>query len=97
MQYPKTQEAWRKALADLPATPDKIPAFFFGHGSPLLAYPEHVQNAGRMGPMAKTQGPDGALAKFLKDFGPTLLEKYQPKAIVVFSAHWETLGERLGM
>jgi len=40
-------------------------------------------------------GPKGPLAKFLKDFGPTLLEKYKPKGIVVFSAHWETDGERL--
>lgn len=31
-----------------------------------------------------------------KDFGPALLSKYKPKGIVVFSAHWETLGERLG-
>jgi aromatic ring-opening dioxygenase catalytic subunit (LigB family) len=29
------------------------------------------------------------------DFGPALIEKYRPKAILVFSAHWETDGERL--
>lgn len=41
-------------------------------------------------------GPRGPLAAFLKDFGPALLKKYNPKAIVVFSAHWETRGETLG-
>lgn len=42
------------------------------------------------------QGPNGPLYKFLSEFGPTLLKKYKPKGIVVFSAHWETMGERLG-
>lgn len=41
-------------------------------------------------------GPNGPNARFLKDFGPALLQKYKPKAIVVFSAHWDTSGERLG-
>ncbi|KAJ7744606.1 Extradiol ring-cleavage dioxygenase, class III enzyme, subunit B [Mycena metata] len=40
-------------------------------------------------------GANGPLATFLKEFGPALLEKYQPKGIVVFSAHWETNNERL--
>jgi len=40
-------------------------------------------------------GPKGPLATFLKDFGPILLQKYKPKGIVVFSAHWETVGERV--
>ncbi|KAL7283272.1 hypothetical protein ACG7TL_002701 [Trametes sanguinea] len=90
---PKTQVEWRKALDNLPSTPEKIPAFFFGHGSPMLAFPE--REAERMGDVMKSNGPKGALANFLKDFGPTLLSKYKPKGIVVFSAHWETLGERL--
>ncbi|CDO70755.1 hypothetical protein BN946_scf184798.g70 [Trametes cinnabarina] len=90
---PKSQAEWRKALDDLPFTPEKIPAFFFGHGSPMLAFPEG--DAERMGDVMKNNGPKGALANFLKDFGPTLLLKYRPKGIVVFSAHWETLGERL--
>ncbi len=37
-------------------------------------------------------GPDGLNANFLKYFGKFLLERYRPKAIVVFSAHWETKG-----
>ncbi len=90
---PKTQIEWRRALDELPATPDKIPAFFFGHGSPALAFPE---SESRSGPM-KDMGPRGPLASFLKDFGPALLSKYKPKGIVVFSAHWETSSERLGM
>jgi aromatic ring-opening dioxygenase catalytic subunit (LigB family) len=85
------QEEWRKALEELPSTPDKIPAFFFAHGSPMLAYPQ-----GRQDDQRDYQGPSGSLASFLKDFGPALLKKYDPKGIVVFSAHWETLRERLG-
>ena len=92
---PKTQAEWRKALDELPATPEKIPAFFFGHGSPMLAFPEDELRGG-MDSM-KDMGPKGPLATFLKDFGPALLSKYKPKGIVVFSAHWETSGERLGM
>lgn len=33
---------------------------------------------------------NGPQAAFLRAFGPFLLETYAPKAIVVFSAHWET-------
>ena len=92
---PKTQEEWRKALDELPSRTDKIPAFFFGHGSPALAFPK--KDVAAMGEVWKTMGPTGPLAAFLEDFGPALLKKYKPKGIVVFSAHWETSGERLGM
>ncbi|KAF9452866.1 Extradiol aromatic ring-opening dioxygenase [Macrolepiota fuliginosa MF-IS2] len=85
------QVKWRKALEELPATPAKIPSFFFAHGSPVLAFPDD----GQTDPMMAYQGPRGSLAAFLRDFGPALLKKYNPKGIVVFSAHWETLGERL--
>lgn len=91
---PKTQSEWRKALDALPSTPDNIPAFFFGHGSPMLAFPEAEVRRGD--PVMEHMGPKGPLATFLKDFGPALLKKYQPKGIVVFSAHWETAGERVG-
>ncbi|KAH6580970.1 hypothetical protein BASA60_002645 [Batrachochytrium salamandrivorans] len=37
-------------------------------------------------------GPNGPHSKFLKEYGPQLLERLKPKAIVVFSAHWETHG-----
>ena len=90
---PKTREQWKKALDSLPDTPEKIPAFFFGHGSPMLAFPES-EAAGS--PILKHAGPKGPLANFLRDFGPVLLAKYKPKAIVVFSAHWDTAGELLG-
>lgn len=92
---PKTPEEWRTAFDALPANPAKIPAFFFGHGSPMLAFPDDT-TAGSRAAMLKHLGPTGPLADFLRDFGPMLLEKYQPTAIVVFSAHWETSGERLG-
>ena len=42
-------------------------------------------------------GRDGPLGQFLEDFGPVLLKKYEPKGIIVFSAHWETEGTRLGI
>jgi len=41
-------------------------------------------------------GPEGTLAMFLRDFGPALRDKYKPKGIVVFSAHWETTRVRHG-
>jgi len=94
-QIPKTQAQWREALAALPAVPSggKIPSFFFGHGQPMLIWPESVPPPDRE--MFASMGPKGPLATFLKDFGPALMEKYKPKAIVVFSAHWETRRERV--
>ena len=94
MSTSSTTNGWKQALDALPSTPDKIPAFFFAHGSPMLALPPSQASA--MGGMAAYHGPTGPLAKFLADFGPTLLEKYKPKGIVVFSAHWETMTERVG-
>lgn len=91
---PKSQAQWHQALAELPTTPDNIPAFFFGHGSPMLAMPDNSSSG--FGQVLKHAGPKGPLANFLRDFGPTLLEKYKPKGIVVFSAHWDTHRERLG-
>ncbi|KAJ7090239.1 Extradiol ring-cleavage dioxygenase, class III enzyme, subunit B [Mycena belliarum] len=96
------QKFWKKNLDQLPSTPDNIPAFFFAHGSPFLAFsPEAARSLGSSGALScvplRWGGPTGPLAKFLNDFGPVLLKKYQPKGIVVFSAHWETASERLGM
>lgn len=88
-----TSVDWVERLKSLPETPEKIPVFFFAHGSPVLVFPAH--QAAAMGPMAAYQGPGGVLYTFLKEFGPTLLEKYKPKGIVVFSAHWETHSTRL--
>ncbi|KAL1707444.1 Extradiol ring-cleavage dioxygenase, class III enzyme, subunit B [Schizophyllum commune] len=89
------QAKWRAQLDTLPSNPESIPAFFFGHGSPMLAFPENTRAVFGGPTMFQWAGPHGPLAAFLKDFGPTLLKKYNPKAIVVFSAHWETYGERL--
>ncbi|KAG6832713.1 hypothetical protein H0H92_012285 [Tricholoma furcatifolium] len=85
------QSEWRKVIEALPSTPNNIPAFFLAHGSPFLAFPENEIH-GRLGSYA---GPKGPLASFLRDFGPALLKKYEPKGIVVFSAHWETYKTRL--
>lgn len=94
--FTAAQLEWRKVLDELPANSDKIPAFFFAHGSPILAFPPDAQVPGIMGAMFTHSGPNGPLSAFLKDFGPALLKKYDPKGIVVFSAHWETSKDRLG-
>ncbi|TRM58300.1 Extradiol ring-cleavage dioxygenase, class III enzyme, subunit B [Schizophyllum amplum] len=89
------QARWRAQLEALPSNPEAIPAFFFAHGSPALAFPAGKPPTFFGGAMAQWVGLRGPLAMFLRDFGPALLEKYNPKAIVVFSAHWETYGETL--
>ncbi|KZV84075.1 Extradiol ring-cleavage dioxygenase, class III enzyme, subunit B [Exidia glandulosa HHB12029] len=92
MTRPATREQWRKALDELPRS-SKIPAFYFAHGQTSLVWPA---SAGPPRLQVDIQKPNGPLVQFLKDFGPALLSKYTPKAIVVFSAHWETSGEALG-
>ena len=95
---PVTRPAWQDRLATLPGDPYHIPAFFFAHGSPLLTMsnndspdPNPLKRA-----LLQHGGRESPFANFLRDFGPALLAKYQPKGILVFSAHWETEGERLG-
>ncbi|KAJ9121249.1 hypothetical protein QFC24_004925 [Naganishia onofrii] len=82
---------WRERLESLPdlkATDGKIPSFYFAHGHPALLWPKELPNP-RADLMGDISGPDGLLPQFLKDFGKTLLEKYKPKGIIVFSAHWD--------
>ena len=93
---PTQRSDWNAALNALPSTPEHIPSFFFGHGSPMLAMPDK-SGGGFMNKVLEYAGPKGPLATFLQDFGPVLIEKYKPKGIVVFSAHWETYGTRLGI
>ncbi|KAM0749284.1 Extradiol ring-cleavage dioxygenase, class III enzyme, subunit B [Meredithblackwellia eburnea MCA 4105] len=91
------REEWSKELEALPSleeTGGKIPSIFLAHGQPLLVYPSNLHRVG-FDALQETQGANGTLANFLKDIGPVLVDKYKPKAIVVFSAHWETHGERL--
>jgi aromatic ring-opening dioxygenase catalytic subunit (LigB family) len=57
--------------------------------APQLIWPEHLPSGMALDSIG---GPRGPNAQFLRDFGKTLIEKYNPKAIVVFSAHWETHG-----
>jgi aromatic ring-opening dioxygenase catalytic subunit (LigB family) len=101
---PRSQDEWHLALAALPETTSGgIPAFYFAHGSPGLAMSggpgldshPRFNVAGGAG-AAAAMGPEGPNARFLKEFGPTLLRKYKPKGIVVFSAHWDAPGDRLG-
>jgi aromatic ring-opening dioxygenase catalytic subunit (LigB family) len=97
LDLPLTRSAWQDRLATLPGSPDAIPPFFFGHGSPLLVFSKDVADKDAQWHSAiKHYGPESPLADFLRDFGPALLAKYQPKGILVFSAHWETQGEQLG-
>jgi aromatic ring-opening dioxygenase catalytic subunit (LigB family) len=53
----------------------------------MLIWPKTLET--REAPIFKAAGPEGTLAQFLQDFGKELVEKYNPRAIVVFSAHWE--------
>ena len=63
------------------------------HAEPMLIWPEELRSSS--GSLGKF-GPDGTLAQFLQDFGKTLLSKYKPRAVAVFSAHWETHDQTLG-
>jgi len=91
---PQTRIEWCTALDSLNIDRESIPAFFFGHGSPtLLVDPSEMGH--RFSGLSELAGPSSRLAKFLVDFGPALLSKYNPKAILVFSAHWETDDEIL--
>jgi len=64
---------------------------------PMLIWPkEQRPSSGSLDGVWDKFGPDGTLAQFLQDFGKTLLSKYKPRAIAVFSAHWETNGQTLG-
>ncbi|KAL0061978.1 hypothetical protein AAF712_011133 [Marasmius tenuissimus] len=93
---PTSQSEWKAALDSLPPTPGNIPVFYFAHGTPALAFPKSsITHVGERAALPPYHGPDGPLANFLHDFGPTLLNKYKPKGIVVFSAHWETVEERV--
>ncbi|GAA5901164.1 hypothetical protein JCM5296_006287 [Sporobolomyces johnsonii] len=89
-----TPEDWKKELELLPSLEEnggKVPSVFLAHGQPFLLYPRAAAG-GMAGALGEVQGPGGLLSQFLKDLGPCLIKKYKPKAIVVFSAHWETPG-----
>lgn len=77
--------------ADGPTVPTgPLPPTF---AEPLLIHsPEAAKARTGFAALLETQGPEGDLANFLRDLGPALVGKYNPSAIVVFSAHWETPG-----
>jgi hypothetical protein len=101
LDLPLTRAAWQDRLASLPGSPDRIPAFFFAHGSPVLTYSNNVPSARSNNDQWRAfvahAGLESPFANFLRDFGPALLAKYQPKGILVFSAHWEATGDQLGV
>jgi hypothetical protein len=63
---------------------------------PTLIWPPGARGRPGLEDIIEAQGPTSPLADFLQEFGPALLKKYNPRGIVVFSAHWESEGERLG-
>jgi aromatic ring-opening dioxygenase catalytic subunit (LigB family) len=94
---PVTRPEWQDRLATLPGDHNHIPAFFFAHGSPILNISKDAPGlSNQLRIFAQYSGLESPFANFLRDFGPALLSKYQPKGILVFSAHWESEGEELG-
>lgn len=90
MQHQPTSKDWTALLNSLPDPVDnKLPSIFLAHGSPWLLGSE---KSNPMKWMSDIAGPNGLHAQFLREYGPFLLKKYTPKAIVVFSAHYETSG-----
>ena len=69
---PKTQDQWRQALADLPSTPDNIPAFFFGHGSPMLAMPSNASSGFGSPMIVGKRDRDGSEVDMLSSSGTRL-------------------------
>ena len=67
------------------------------HPDPMLSWPKKQRPIS--GPMDNAWdrfGPDGTLSQFPQDSEKTLRSKYNPRAVAVFSAHWETHGQTLG-
>ncbi|GAA5951978.1 hypothetical protein JCM3765_005158 [Sporobolomyces pararoseus] len=95
-QILNTRKEWRDELEKLPTLEEnggKMPSVFLAHGQPMLLFPPHLAKDNPMlSTIGEIQGPGGLLCQFLEDLGPALLEKYNPRAIVVLSAHYETEG-----
>eukprot|EP00842_Homolaphlyctis_polyrhiza_P000161 jgi/Hompol1/1145/HPOL_004646-RA len=74
-------------VAAATAQKSRLPVLFLAHGSPnLIMRPRSSE------PQSPTDvgGPNGRHVAFLKELGPYIINELKPKAIVVFSAHWET-------
>ncbi|KAL2313027.1 4,5-DOPA dioxygenase extradiol-like protein [Schizosaccharomyces pombe] len=79
---------WMSRMRSVPQPERLIPALYLAHGSPFLMLPqssddEVFSNDSKLG---------GLHYQFLEQLGPFLLEKFKPKGIIVFSAHYESRG-----
>ncbi|KAK9484063.1 Extradiol ring-cleavage dioxygenase, class III enzyme, subunit B [Lipomyces starkeyi] len=63
--------------SEVPAV-NRTPVYFFSHGGPTFMYSDRDEDSGDLGAF-----------KMLRKIGKEIVEKIRPKAVVVFSAHWQ--------
>ncbi|KAJ8098425.1 Extradiol ring-cleavage dioxygenase, class III enzyme, subunit B [Lipomyces tetrasporus] len=74
-----------KLEADIEApTGNRTPVYFFSHGGPTFMYSDRDENGGDLGAF-----------KMLRKIGKEVVEKVRPKAVVVFSAHWQASADQV--
>ncbi|KAK9358996.1 Extradiol ring-cleavage dioxygenase, class III enzyme, subunit B, partial [Lipomyces starkeyi] len=56
----------------------RTPVYFFSHGGPTFMHSDRDEDGGDLGAF-----------KMLRKIGKEIVEKIRPKAVVVFSAHWQ--------
>ncbi|KAK9313192.1 Extradiol ring-cleavage dioxygenase, class III enzyme, subunit B [Lipomyces starkeyi] len=66
-----------EAGSEVPAV-NRTPVYFFSHGGPTFMYSDRDEDGGDLGAF-----------KMLRKIGKEIVEKIRPKAVVVFSAHWQ--------
>ncbi|KAK9352735.1 Extradiol ring-cleavage dioxygenase, class III enzyme, subunit B [Lipomyces doorenjongii] len=57
---------------------NRTPVYFLSHGGPTFMYSDKDEDGGDLGAF-----------KMLRKIGKEIVEKIRPKAVVVFSAHWQ--------
>ncbi|KAK7208348.1 aromatic ring-opening dioxygenase LigB subunit [Myxozyma melibiosi] len=67
------------ALPDNSAAQNRTPVYFFSHGGPTFMYSDKDSDGGDLGAF-----------NTLRKIGKEIVEKVKPKAVVVFSAHWQS-------
>ncbi|KAK9319595.1 Extradiol ring-cleavage dioxygenase, class III enzyme, subunit B [Lipomyces orientalis] len=74
-----------KLDADIGApTGNRTPVYFFSHGGPTFMYSDRDEDGGDLGAF-----------KMLRKIGKEIVEKVRPKAVVVFSAHWQASEDQV--